>query len=600
MSGLSRRDFIVIGAGVVATGASSFSAAASTTGATETYGLSAFGDLGYPANFKHLKYVNPDAPKGGVFSQLAGAGTATFNSLNGFILKGDAAQDMELVFASLMARANDEPDAIYGLAADQVSISPDRQTYRFRLREGIKFHDGTPITAADVAFSLTTLKEKGHPNIAMLLREMEAAEADGDRVAVIRFSAKRSHDTPLIVARLPILSSAFYATRKFDETSLEPPLGSGPYKVGRFEQGRFLEFERVKDWWGTDLPVMRGQNNFDVLRYDYYRERETAFEGFSAKSYAFREEFTSRVWATRYDFPAIRDGRVKRETIPDDRPSGAQGWMINARRERFADRRLREAFALAFDFEWANQNLMFGSYARTHSYFQNSDMMARGMPSPAELALLEPYRGKVDAEVFGEPWVPPVSNGSGQDRQLLRRASELLTAAGWSIKDGKRDQCERRTADGRVPAVRAGVRTAPRALSEEPHGARHRRQRAPCRTRTVPCPHSGVRFRHRRQSHRAARHPRRCAAQLLLEPRRLCQGISEFLRHRRSRRRRTDRARHCGERSRQPQQRVPRTRPCIARRPLLGATLVQAVALDRLLGHVRQARHEAALCARHS
>ena len=438
MSGLSRRDFIVIGAGVVATGASSFSAAASTTGATETYGLSAFGDLGYPANFKHLKYVNPDAPKGGVFSQLAGAGTATFNSLNGFILKGDAAQDMELVFASLMARANDEPDAIYGLAADQVSISPDRQTYRFRLREGIKFHDGTPITAADVAFSLTTLKEKGHPNIAMLLREMEAAEADGDRVAVIRFSAKRSHDTPLIVARLPILSSAFYATRKFDETSLEPPLGSGPYKVGRFEQGRFLEFERVKDWWGTDLPVMRGQNNFDVLRYDYYRERETAFEGFSAKSYAFREEFTSRVWATRYDFPAIRDGRVKRETIPDDRPSGAQGWMINARRERFADRRLREAFALAFDFEWANQNLMFGSYARTHSYFQNSDMMARGMPSPAELALLEPYRGKVDAEVFGEPWVPPVSNGSGQDRQLLRRASELLTAAGWSIKDGKR------------------------------------------------------------------------------------------------------------------------------------------------------------------
>ena len=534
MSGLSRRDFMVIGAGVVATGASSFSAAAST-GATATHGLSAFGDLGYPANFKHLKYVNPSAPKGGVFSQLAGAGTATFNSLNGFILKGDAAQDMELVFASLMARANDEPDAVYGLAADQVTISPDRQTYRFRLREGIKFHDGTPITAADVAFSLTTLKEKGHPNIAMLLRDMEAAEADGDRVAVIRFAARRSHDTALIVARLPILSSAFYATRKFDETLLEPPLGSGPYKVGRFEQGRFLEFERVKDWWGADLPVMRGQNNFDVLRYDYYREREIAFEGFSAKSYAFREEFTSRVWATRYDFPAIRDGRVKRETIPDDRPSGAQGWMINTRREKFADPRLREAFAYAFDFEWANQNLMFGSYARTQSYFQNSDMMARGKPSPAEVALLEPHRGKVSPEVFGEPWVPPVSNGSGQDRALLRRASELLTESGWTIKDGKRINAKGEPFDRRVPAVRTGVRAAPCALPEESRSARHRRQRAPGRARAVSRPRSGVGFRHRGQPHRVARDAWRRAPQLFLKPCGECQGIGQLLRHHRSR-----------------------------------------------------------------
>jgi microcin C transport system substrate-binding protein len=438
MGGLSRRDFMVIGAGIVASGPSALTATAQAAGGVESHGMSAFGDLGYPANFAHLKYVNPTAPKGGVFSQLAGAGTATFNSLNGFILKGDAAQDMELVFASLMARANDEPDAIYGLAAEKVEISTDRRTYRFKLRDGIKFHDGSPITARDVAFSLTTLKEKGHPNIAMLLRDMEAVEADGDQVAVIRFSAQRSHDAPLIAARLPILSQAYYATRKFDETTLEPPLGSGPYRVGRFEQGRYLEFDRVKDWWGTDLPVMRGQNNFDVLRYDYYRERDTAFEGFSAKSYAFREEFTSRVWATRYDFPAIRDGRVKRETIPDERPSGAQGWMINTRRDKFGDRRLREAFGLAFDFEWANQNLMFGSYARTQSYFQNSDMMAKGKPSAAEIALLEPYRGKLDPEVFGEPWVPPVSNGSGQDRRLLRRASELLTEAGWAIKDGKR------------------------------------------------------------------------------------------------------------------------------------------------------------------
>src|SRR5439155_2240435 len=188
-----------------------------------------------------------------------------------------------------------------------------------------------------------------------------------------------------------IFSRAYYATRKFDETTLEPPLGSGPYKVGRFEQGRYLEFERVKDWWGGDLPRAGGQFNLDVVRYDYYRDRDVAFEGFTARSYVFREEYTSRIWATRYDFAAIRDGRVKRETIPDERPSGAQGWMINGRRERFRDPRVREAFALAFDFEWTNKNIMFGSYQRTHSYFQNSDMMAKGPPTPAELALLEPY-----------------------------------------------------------------------------------------------------------------------------------------------------------------------------------------------------------------
>ena len=436
MSELSRRDVLIVGAGAVASGVTGGRALAQAD--AERHGLSAFGDLAYPVDFPHFKYVNPAAPKGGTFIQLAGAGTATFNSLNGFILKGDPAIDMELVFASLMARASDEADAVYGLAADRITMSADGRNYRFRLRDGIKFHDGTPITAGDVVFSLSTLKEKGHPNIGILLRDMEAAEADGDRTVVLRFAANRARDVPLFAATLPIFSRAFYETRKFDETTLEPPLGSGPYRVGRFEQGRFLEFDRVKDWWGANLPAARGQFNFDVLRYDYYRDRDVAFEGFTARSYWFREEYTSRIWATRYDFPAIREGRVKREVLPDERPSGAQGWMINTRRERFADPRVREAFALAFDFQWTNKNIMFGSYERTHSYFQNSDMMAKGKPSAEERALLEPYRGKVPDEVFGEPWVPPVSDGSGQDRRLLRRATELLTAAGWTIKDGKR------------------------------------------------------------------------------------------------------------------------------------------------------------------
>jgi microcin C transport system substrate-binding protein len=404
----------------------------------ERHGLSAFGDLKYPPDFNQFNYVDPRAPKAGTFTVLAGAGTATFNSLNAFILKGDPAIDMAFTFASLMARAYDEPDGIYAFAAEAVTESADGTAYRFRLRPNLTFHDGTPLTAADAAFSLNILKEKGHPNIRALLRDMTAAEAESERTVVVRFDAKRGRDAPLFAAALPIFSRAYYSKHAFDETSLDPPLGSGPYRVGRFEQGRYLEFERVKDWWGEALPVNVGQNNFDVLRYEYYRDRDVAFEGFTARNYTFREEFTSRIWATRYDFPAVRDGRVKREVLPDDTPSGAQGWMINTRREQFRDPRVREAFALAFDFEWTNKNLMYGSYERTHSYFQNSEMMAEGGLGPEERALLEPFRGRVPDEVFGEPWSPPVSDGSGQDRRLLRRASELLNAAGWRVKDGRR------------------------------------------------------------------------------------------------------------------------------------------------------------------
>ena len=410
---------------------------------TERHGISAFGDLKYPPDFKHFDYVNPTAPKGGRFSHI-GATRAfnqnflTFNSLNTFILKGDGAQGMELTFASLMVRAEDEPDSLYGLAARAVQISPDGLTYRFLLRPGIKFHDSSPITARDVAFSLKILKDKGHPIARQLLRDVVGAEATDDATVAVHFAAHRARDVPLFAASLPIFSHDYYSKHRFDETTLEVPLGSGPYKVGNFEVGRHIEYERVKDWWGSDLPVGRGQHNFDILRYEYYRDREVAFEGFTARSYLFREEFTSRAWATRYDFPAIREGHVKREIIRDDTPSGAQGWFFNTRRAKFEDRRLREAFIYAFDFEWTNKNIMYGSYQRTHSVFQNSDMMAVGKPSADELALLESFRGKVPDEVFGEPFVPPVSDGSGQDRPLLRQANALLQEAGFVIEGGKR------------------------------------------------------------------------------------------------------------------------------------------------------------------
>jgi microcin C transport system substrate-binding protein len=441
MAQLSRRH--VLGLGIGALGASWLRPAISADAGTEAHGISVFGDLKYSADFHHFEYVNIAAPKGGMFS-LIPSGRAynqsyqTFNSFNAFILKGEGAQGMDMTFAPLMVRAGDEPDAMYGLVAKSVQISADKTIYRFTLRPEAGFHDGSKLTAYDAAFSLTTLKTKGHPLIVAQMRDMEKAEAADDATLVVTFAEKRARDVPLYVASLPIFSKAYYATRPFDESTLDTPLGCGPYKVGKFEINRYIEFERVRDWWGADLPVARGSYNFDVVRYEFYRDREVAFEGFTARSYLYREEFTARVWATRYDFPAVKDGRVKRETLPDDTPSGAQGWFINTRREKFGDPRVREALIQAFDFEWTNKTIMYGAYARTHSPFQNSDMMVSGPPSPEELKLLEPFRGQVPDEVFGMPFVPPVSDGSGQDRTLLRKASQLLQAAGLAIKDGKR------------------------------------------------------------------------------------------------------------------------------------------------------------------
>jgi microcin C transport system substrate-binding protein len=411
----------------------------------EAHGMSAFGDLAYPSDFRHFSYVDPSAPKGGLFSQIGpdrqyNQNFLTFNSLNSYILKGDAAQGMELTFATLMARSGDEPDAMYGLAAEKVRRSADGLTYQFFIRPQAKFYDGTALTAEDVAFSLNILKEKGHPLITQSLRDFTGAKANDARSVTAIFTPKRARDVPLFVAGLPIFSRAYYATKPFDESTLDVPLGSGAYKVGRFDAGRFIEYERVKDWWGADLPVTRGQNNFDIMRFEFYRDRDVGFEGFTAQNYLFREEFTSRTWSTRYDFPAAKDGRVKRDTLPDDTPSGAQGWFINTRRPKFSDPRLREALIDAFDFEWTNKTIMYGAYERTVSVFQNSDMMAKGPPSPEEVALLAPFRDKLPAEVFGEPYVPPVSDGSGQNREQLRKGAQLLTAAGCVIKDGKRTQ----------------------------------------------------------------------------------------------------------------------------------------------------------------
>src|SRR5829696_799728 len=317
--GFTRRALLAGTAALAALGPRR-TALAATEAETESHGLSTFGELKYPADFKHFDYVNPGAPKGGTLAlQIKrGAGNQnfdTFNTLNIFVLKGDGAAGMDATFDSLMAGSGDDPDGLYGLLAHKVRWSADKLTYRFLLRPEARFHDGSRVTARDAAFSINILKTKGHPSYRTVLSEVLAAEAESDDVLKVQLSPKRSRDLHLIVGGNPVFSEAYWRDRDFEASTLEPPLASGPYKVGRFEQGRFIEFDRVPDYWGRDLPVNIGQNNFDKVRYEYFRDRQVAFEAFKSGVMNYHEEFTARTWATGYDFPAFREGRVKREVI---------------------------------------------------------------------------------------------------------------------------------------------------------------------------------------------------------------------------------------------------------------------------------------------
>jgi len=402
------------------------------------HGLSAFGDLAYPPDFTHFAYVNPGAPKGGTFSLVGFSGVTTFNSLNNYILKGDAAEGLDLLFDTLMTRAADEPDAVYGLVAKSAEVADDGMSVTFYLRPEARFSDGSPLTADDVVFSFETLKEKGHPIYRQTLRDVVKAEALDPSTVRYTFKGDLVRDLPLTVAELPIFSKAYYSKRKFDETTLEPPLGSGPYVVDSLSQGRTITYRRNPNYWAKDLPVNKGRWNFDKIRFEYFRDRTAGMEAFKAGTYDFREEFTSKVWATEYDFPAIRAGKVKKEVLPDETPSGTQGFFINTRRDKFKDPRVREALDLAFDFEWTNRNMFYGLYDRTQSFFENSPMKAKGKPSAKERALLDSLGVPVPKAAYGPAYMPPVSDGSGQDRALLLKAGRLLDEAGWRVKHGVR------------------------------------------------------------------------------------------------------------------------------------------------------------------
>jgi microcin C transport system substrate-binding protein len=411
----------------------------SSAAAQPRHGASIFGDLKYGPEFSHFDYVNPDAPKGGKLTTIGTAGITTFDSFNGYILKGDAAQGIELIFDTLMVRAFDEPDAMYGLVAKSIDIAPDRKSVTFALRSEAKFADGTALTAEDVCDTFRLIKTEGHERIRITIRDVKSCAVLSPDSVRYDFDGENTRDLPLIVAGLPIFSKAYYATHDFAKSTLEAPLGSGPYKIGPYRQGQYVSYLRREDYWAKDLPVNRGKYNFDEVRFEYFRDRNAELEALKAGILDLREEFTSKSWATEYNISAVKEGRLIKEELPDETMSGAQGFFINLRREKFQDVRVRQALDLAFDFEWSNANLFYNLYTRTESVFEGGDLKAMGKPSPEELEMLDQMRGELRPEVFEEVYTPPKSNGSGADRKLLRHASELLDAAGWTVKNGVRE-----------------------------------------------------------------------------------------------------------------------------------------------------------------
>ena len=414
------------------TGADAQDRPGKASGVTISHGLTLLDKLKYPAGFKHLDHVNPAAPKGGTLRRYT---IGTFDSFNPYIIKGNPSAGVSQVYETLMTSPLDEISAEYGLIAKSVEVPADLSYATFTLRPEARFHDGSPVTADDVIWTFETLKNDGAPFYRFYYKNIAQAVKLGPHKVKFEFTGPPNRELPQITGQLPVMSKKWWSTRDFTKTSLEPPMGSGPYRIGAFEPGRFVEIDRVKDWWGANLPINVGQNNFDRIRYDYYRDQTVALEAFKSGRYDIRNENASLVWATGYDFPARRDGRVKLEEVRHARPTGMQAFVFNIRREQFKDPVLRQAMAYAFDFEWSNEHLFYGQYARTSSYFSNSELAATELPSKAELALLEPWRGKIPDEVFTTVYSPPSTDGSGNIRSNLRTALRLLKQAGYKIED---------------------------------------------------------------------------------------------------------------------------------------------------------------------
>lgn len=403
-------------------------------GGTKVHALTLADAPKYGPDFKHLDYVNPDAPKGGTVNYSA---IGTFDSFNPYIVKGTPVGAPGLI-ETLTTRTEDDDLTGYGLIAESMEVAPDKSWIIFNLHPEARWHDGKPITADDVVFSFDALKDNS-PLYHNYYANVVKGEALDEHRVKFTFESGGNRELPVIMGELPVLPKHWWEGRKFDEVLLEPPLGSGPYKVGKYDLGRSFTMERVPDYWGKDLPINIGTDNFDRLTYTYFRDPEIALEAFKAGRIDIRpNENSAKRWATQYDFPAVRDGRVKKELIPHDQPVGMQGFIFNTRRAMFADRRVRQAIGYAFDFEWENKTLFFGQYTRTRSYYQNSEMAATGLPSPEELEILSPLKGQIPDEVFTTEYNPPRSDGSGNNRDNLSKAAQLLDEAGWKVEGGRR------------------------------------------------------------------------------------------------------------------------------------------------------------------
>ena len=421
-----------------------------TAGRTPGIGVMATPQL--PPGFATLPYVNPDAPKGG---EVVVAELGTFDSFNPFILRGTAPASLGTsifirlaggggsqagiphVWESLLVGTPDEASAAYGLLAGTIEVAPDRLSVAFDIRPEARFADGTPVLAEDVAWTYDTLLAKGRPALRVVLADVAGVEVAGERRVVFRFKNTENKELPLIVGALPVMPKHWWAGRDFSEPLKDPPMGSGPYRVAAFEFGRFVTYDLRPDWWARDLPIARGTNNFARVRIDYYRDNTVQFQAFRAGQADIWVEYVSRNWATGYDFPAVKTGLVKRESIPHHLPTGMQGWAINTRRPQFSDVRVREALGQLFDFDWTNKTLFFSSYKHTDSYFANTDLASSGVPEGRELAVLEPFRAQLPPALFTQPFKLPASDASGNNREGFRRALDLMKDAGWTLKDRK-------------------------------------------------------------------------------------------------------------------------------------------------------------------
>ena len=386
----------------------------------------------YPADFQHFDYVNPEAPKGGTFRQ---SGLGSYDSLNPLISKGVSADGIGIIYDTLTRHSMDEPFTEYGLLASKIEVAPDHTWVRFYLRPEARFSDGQAVTAEDVVFSFETLMQHGEPQYKAYYADVAKVTAEDPLQVRFDFKHGNNRELPLILGQLAVLPKHWWANRDFNKGNLDIPLGSGPYKVGKLEPGRSIRYERVKDWWGKDLPVNRGFYNFDNLVIDYYRDGSVALEALKAEQFDYALEVSAKNWATAYNTPAVNDGRLLKEQIVNHNPTGMQGFVFNLRKPIFQDRRVREALSLLFDFEWSNKQLFNGAYTRTQSYFENSDLAASGLPSEGELKLLEPLRSKLEPRVFSEAFSAPRSDASGIIREQQRRAYQLLQEAGWRIVD---------------------------------------------------------------------------------------------------------------------------------------------------------------------